>query len=189
MMNFLKITQLTMVLLASAFAGSVLAHNIPDDVSNATVAGTAGVNYDVYHTTCFSWDAGHLPPVGEVIGAPTGLRAAVRSATVGDQMRVTVGKAGLGAKMTSTDATGGDGSIANEFDADINGKLTVSPAGYSASVKLIGNTGQYDLVVSHSGTGSGSYNVLMHCQTNTHLHAGTATTTFGTIDYSQVINY
>ncbi len=49
-----------------------------------------------------------------------------------------------------------------------------SDTGYSPLIKLSQASGSYNLYVSHTGSGTDSYDVSVHCKTATNLHTGTA---------------
>lgn len=153
-MKFLKTTQLTLVLLASAYAGSVLAvtANIPSLTATTGVAATTMGNYDVWHVTCGA--------------GTTGLKAAVGAATAvagTDTVKVTFGT------LTTNQNVSSIASVAPLTLSSVFGA-----AGYSVAQTSLGGVATYDIVVSHTSTTTAlvadtvstytnGYNVIYEC--------------------------
>lgn len=197
----MKTALLSTAIAAVLFAGSASAHTI----NGGTLANNTD-SYDVYHTTCFSWGSGvhpvasvGAPGTTEVNGPADHLRFTIRGTGATAKVKLTVGKTSAvtptetNIQASTTDNTNGDGSAtAIDFTA-----ANAAPPGWATAQNLVGGNGDYTLVVSHGGTGTNGYDIILHCQNASNQHTATGsffpgledTTALPTADYDTLINY
>jgi hypothetical protein len=199
---FKKSALVVAMVMATGYVGSAAAHDIPSGAQAApwpTVSlATATDAYDVYHTTCYTATALAIPDI-ELLTAASRIQVGVSRTSGTSTLKATVGHIATGAGAVATNWTGQASCTDSTTSANplfpgtyCNG----APVTLIAPATKTGN-GDYNVVVSKSGSGISTYAANLHCQAldalGTVKHTGTgalfSAPATPTADYIQVINY
>lgn len=159
------------VMLSAGYAGLASAHEIPGTAVSTTLGAALNL-YDVYHMTCYA-DTIPVDPESVSSADAKGLRGGVSltaAGTAGANVKLTIGKNNTKASCNDTVVTAGGYTYPNNYCATTANGGTTGTQAYVA-----GGNGEYDLVVSHNSTTTGTltYNVVAHCEDTAGVHTGT----------------